>query len=359
MRNQHAGDAKVQPFRGALIGCGFFARNHMHGWAEAEGAEIVAVCDLDTDKARGFARDFGVAGIFSDAETMMAAVEPDFVDVATTVESHRPLVELSFGHGALTICQKPFAVSYADGLAMVEAGERAGRPLVIHENFRWERAFRILRAQLDEDAIGAPHFARISFRHGYDVYANQPYLAEVADFAIMDVGLHVFDVARFLMGDVTRISCETQRLNPRVAGEDAFAALLRHEGGGVSCIDVSFWSRIAPDPFPQTLVWLEGPKGTLELTFDYRIRLHRGGRVLEFDGEPGVPAWGARPWHAVQESVVAFEAHVVEVLRGTAAPQPSGRHNLATLALAFATYRANDGQEVVDMASFIAGGAVR
>lgn len=346
-------------YRGALIGCGFFARNHMHGWAAAEGAEIVAVCDLDRAKAEAFARDFAVAGVYSDAAAMLAAVRPDFVDVATTLESHRALVELSLAHGALTICQKPFAPSYADGLAMVEAAERAGRPLIVHENFRWEKAFRLIRARLDAGAIGRPHFARIAFRHGYDVYGRQPYLAEVADLALMDVGLHLFDVARILMGEVARIGCAAQRLSPRVRGEDAFTALLWHAEGGVSSVECSFFSKIVPEPFPQTLVWLEGDEGTLELDFGYRLRLHRGGALEQIDAEPPVPGWGARPWHAVQDSVAAFEAHVVEVLRGAAEPQPSGRHNLGTLAVALAAYRATERGEVVDIAGFIAAGALR
>jgi D-apiose dehydrogenase len=205
-------------FRGALIGCGFFARNHMNGQADAEGAHIVAVCDRDLSKAEAFARDFGVEGVHADAAAMLEAVRPDFVDVATTVETHRPLVELALGAGALTICQKPFAETWADGRAMLEAAERAGKPLIVHENFRWQRPLRLLRAQIDAGAIGQPFFARLSFRHGYDVYANQPYLAEVEDFALMDVGLHLFDVARFLMGDVAKLACMTQRLNPIVRG---------------------------------------------------------------------------------------------------------------------------------------------
>ena len=88
--------------------------------------EIVAVCDRDRGKVESFRRDFGVAEGFTDAAEMLAAVRPDFVDVATTVESHRPLVELSLEHGALTVCQKPFALSYADGLAMVGRRRRRG-----------------------------------------------------------------------------------------------------------------------------------------------------------------------------------------------------------------------------------------
>ncbi len=346
-------------FRGVLIGCGFFARNHMHGWIAAEGAEIVAVCDVDRGRAEEFARTFGVAGVYTDAKAMLREEKPDFVDVATTVETHRPLVELALAHGALTVCQKPFAPTWLDAVAMVEAAERAGRPLIIHENFRWERPFRILRTEIDAGAIGVPFFARLSFRHGYDVYANQPYLAEVEDFGLMDVGLHLFDLARFLMGDVAKLACMTQRLNPIVRGEDAFTTMLRHEGGAVTSVECSFFSKADPDPFPETLARVEGPEGTIEVTLGGRVRVQTAAGVREIDGDPPVPEWGGRPWHLVQDSVVAFEAHVVEVLRGRAEPQPSGRHNLGTLAMALAAYRSAARDEVVDMADFIAGGCVR
>lgn len=61
----------------------------------------------------------------------------------------------------------------------------------------------------------------------------------------------------------------------------------------------------------------------------------------------------------MQDSVAAFEAHVVEVLRGAAEPQPSGRHNLETLAMTLAAYRSAARGETVDMAEFVAGGASR
>ena len=342
-------------FRGALIGCGFFARNHMHGWADAPGAEIVAVCDIDPAKAEAFARTFG-AEPFTDAAAMLAATAPDFVDIATTVTTHRPLVELALAHGALTICQKPFAETWADGLAMVEAAARADRPLLVHENFRWQRAFRLLRAEIDAGIIGTPTFARLSFRHGFDIYANQPYLAQVPDLALTDIGLHLFDLARFLMGDVATAACLTQRLNPRVSGEDAFTALLGHTSGGVTSVEASFYARTTPDPFPETFARIEGPDGTLELDLGFRIRAHTRTGVREIDADPPVPAWGERPWHVIQDSVAAFETHVAQVLAGRAEPQPSGRHNLGTLAVTLACIRSAHRRETVDLAAFTAGG---
>ena len=173
------------------------------------------------------------------------------------------------------------------------------------------------------------------------------------------MGLHLFDVARFLMGDVATVSCLTQRLNPRIRGEDAFTTLLGHVGGGVSAVDCSFFTRTTPDPFPETLARIEGPGGTIEIDIGCRIRVHTAGGLREIDGDPPVPAWGARPWHMVQESVAAFEAHVVDVLAGRTGPQPSGRDNLATLAITLASYRSAARRETVDLAAFIAAGCPR
>jgi D-apiose dehydrogenase len=344
-------------FRGVLIGCGFFGRNHMRAWAATPHTAIVAVCDRDPARVASYKAQFGVEQGFCDAAETLAAVRPDFADIVTTVETHRPLVELCLAHGAMTICQKPFAQNYADGLAMVDAAKRTGRTLLVHENFRWQLPFRRLRALLDGGAIGRPRFLRLSFRHGFDIYADQPYLAEAPRLALMDVGLHLFDLARYLMGDAKTVSCATQRLNPRVKGEDAFSALVTHPGGGVTSVECSFDSRFGEERFPQTLAQLEGDEGSVEIVPGYRLRLHTSGGVREENVEPAVPGWGERPWHVVQDSVAAFNAHAADVLAGRAQPQPSGEHNLGTFALTLAAYRAASRQEVVDVGAFIAGGA--
>ena len=334
--------------RGVLIGCGFFARNHMAAWAELPGVEIVAVCDRDPAKAETYARDFGIARWGVEAAKVLAEVRPDFVDIATTVGSHRTLVELAARHARLVICQKPFAETMEDARAMVAACAASGAMLAVHENFRWQRPIREVKALLEAGEIGAPRWLRLSFRHGYDIYANQPYLAEVRDLALTDIGLHLFDMVRHLMGDVERLSCEVQRRNPKVAGFDAFQALLRHGSGAVSSVECSFHSVMTPDPFPQSLLVVEGYLGTIEVTEGFRLRLHRGGGVVEERGvEPPCPVWGARPWHLIQESVLEFQRQAVAALEGRGTVEPSGAHNLGTLEMVLAAIRAADEGVVV------------
>lgn len=335
--------------RGVLIGCGFFANNHMNAWAGIDGAEIVAVCDRDATKARAMAERFGVSGDYTDAAEMLAAVKPDFVDIATTSATHRTLVELAAPHARVIVCQKPMADSMAEGEAMVAAAAQAGATLLIHENFRWQKPFREIAARLVRGDLGRIHFARFAFRHGYDNYKNQPYLAEIERFTLMDVGLHLFDLSRHLVGEAATLSCRTQRLNPIVKGEDAFTALVGHESGATSVIDCSFYSKLTPHRFPQTTAWIEGEHGTIDLDEDYRMTVHGPNGRETLSVEPPVPAWGEAPWHAIQDSVIAFEQHVVDVLDGKADPQPSGAHNLRTLAMALAAYEAAANDTVIDL----------
>ena len=59
--------------RGALIGCGFFAQNHLNAWRAlaAEGVELVAVCDTDRKKGEAAAKTFAVPRVYDDAAAML------------------------------------------------------------------------------------------------------------------------------------------------------------------------------------------------------------------------------------------------------------------------------------------------
>jgi D-apiose dehydrogenase len=177
------------------------------------------------------------------------------------------------------ICQKPFAATLEDGRAMVAACAAAGVPLFVHENFRWQRPWREIAARIAAGDIGTPRFLRLSFRHAYDIYANQPYLAEEPDLALTDVGLHLFDMARSLMGEVARVSCETQRLNPRVTGQDAFQAVLRHTSGAVTSVECSFHTHLRPIPSRRRWAGSRATRARLELLADHRLRQHGAERA--------------------------------------------------------------------------------
>ncbi|MCH9706533.1 MAG: Gfo/Idh/MocA family oxidoreductase, partial [Actinomycetia bacterium] len=92
-----------RPYRFALIGCGFFAQNHLQAWAEMSDVELVATCDINPDSAAAAAETFGGTP-YTDAAELFANEELDFVDIATTPPTHRMMVELAAQHQVAAIC---------------------------------------------------------------------------------------------------------------------------------------------------------------------------------------------------------------------------------------------------------------
>lgn len=338
-------------FRAGLIGCGFFAQNHLHAWKDlADDVDLVALCDRDEGRLAAAQGRFGVAHGYRDAAEMFAKEELDFVDIVTTMPSHEALVLQAARAGCHVIVQKPFAPSWRACVTMVEACREAGVTLMVHENFRFQTPLLAVREVVDSGAIGALNWGRLTFRTGYDVYANQPYFYDEEQLIILDLGIHVLDMARVYLGEVERISCETQRINPKIKAEDMATMLLRHTSGAVSVIDCTYAAKLDPDPFPQTLVHLEGKDGSIRLDVGYRMTVTTpAGTSTRSVDSPLLP-WTSQPWHTAQESVLNTQRHWIACLKAGRQPETSGEDNLKTYALVQAAYRAAAEQRAVQPA---------
>lgn len=339
--------------RGALVGCGFFAINHLHGWRDCSGASIAALCDQSAERLQVVGDQFGIAARFSDAREMLESVKPDFVDIATTVASHRSLVELAAELRIPVICQKPFAKNLADAKAMITACEKANVPLMVHENFRWQSAIMKVQEVLQSGKIGTAFWGRISFRSAYDVFSGQPYLAEGERFIVEDLGIHAIDVARFLLGNAANVSARITRVNPNIKGEDVATILLDHGGGCASIVDCSYASLRKAEAFPETLIEIDGSLGTLQLTQGYKLSVTTASGTTWSDVSPPLLPWASQPWHNIQESVALIQQHWVDCLRTGAEPATSGRDNLQTLALVEAVYESARTLKTVEIADLL------
>jgi D-apiose dehydrogenase len=333
--------------RAAVIGCGYFATNHLNAWAHLDGVEIAGVCDIDEAKARAAAERYQVPRWFTDPAEMLRVVRPDFVDVVTTMQSHRQLVTLCASERVPVIVQKPFAPTYADCVAMVEACDAAGVTLMVHENFRFQQPLRRVRQVLDSGVIGTPLWGRISFRTGQDVKAPQPYLYDEERFIILDLGVHVLDVARFFLGEVDTVFCRHRRVDPRIRGEDMASVMLGHTDGATSMVDFTYESRKLPDYASQTLVSIEGTAGAVELNPNFQLGITADGKLTVEDASDPLPRWPSASWHPAQDSVYLTQAHWLQRFREGREPETSGHDNLKTYAIVDAAYEsAATGQAV-------------
>jgi predicted dehydrogenase len=340
--------------RGALIGCGFFAVNHLHGWRDVSGAEIVSICDSNAERLNAVGDRFGIAQRYRNATEMLDREQPDFVDIATTVQSHRTLVELAATKRIPMICQKPFAPNLADAKAMVVACAKAKVPLMVHENFRWQSPIQHVKHVIQSGEIGDIFWGRVSFRSAYDVFSGQPYLAEGDRFIVEDLGIHALDIARFLMGDAHNVNARTRRINPKIKGEDVATIMLDHGNGVTSIVDCSYATQLETEPFPETLIELDGTKGALRLEQGYKLTVTSPSGTRHQDVSPPLLPWASKPWHNIQESVALIQQHWVDCLRSGKEPETSGRDNLKTFALVEAVYQSASSGQTVNIGKLLA-----
>jgi predicted dehydrogenase len=326
------------PLRVGVIGCGFFAENNLAAWTGIEGVTLAAVCDLDIAKARSAAGRHGAKSVYASAAGLLESGEVDFVDIATTMRSHVELVGLAAERGIPVIVQKPLAPSFAECLSIIDTCKAAKIPFMVHENTRFLRPVRKVREIIESGSLGTLTWGRIAFRTGHDIYGKQPYLAQEEHFVLLDLGVHMLDVARFLLGEVDRLYCQSQSIKPGIRGEDMATTVLSHANGATSVVECSYASPIHPDPFPELTLQIEGTRGSLRLEPGYALTVFSDGKVQKFDVSPKLFSWSTPPWHGTQESVHAIQQHWIKCLREGKDPETSGADSRKTYGLVFGAY---------------------
>jgi predicted dehydrogenase len=323
----------------AVVGCGFYAQNHLNAWADLkpEGAILTAVCDRDPEKAAAAGKKFSVPH-FTDMETMLDTVKIELVDIATRMGTHRELAAIAARRGIGAVVQKPLAPTWEECVAIVAEAKKHGAWLAVHENFRFATAMRNVKKTLEQGTIGTPTWARLSWRTGFDVYRGQPYLAEEEKLVIQDVGIHILDLARYFLGEVDYLTCETQKRNPKIKAEDTATIMMRHKSGAVSLVEATYAAKRGNDPFPETMLEIEGDGGSLIVTKGEKMTVTTND--LTFEDSIGGPLlrWTSRPWHVSQEAVLHTNRHMFERFRDGLPADTSGDDNLKTYALTEAAY---------------------
>ena len=331
----------MKNLRFAIFGAGFWARCQLAAWREVGGVECVAIYNRSRDKAEAFARDLGIPAVYDDAEKLLREVKPDFVDNITEVGGHKPLSLLCAKHRIPCICQKPMAALLKDARQMVAAFAKAKTPFFVHENWRWQTPMRALINALRAGVIGTPFRARLTFTSGFDVWANQPALGELEQFILTDMGTHVLDTARACFGEAGSLYCQLHKtLRPAVKGDNV-ATLLLSMGEARTSVVVELAYAKTPlerECFPQTLVFVEGPLGSIEVTDDYWLRVTTKKGTHSRRHAPPRYAWADPRYDVAQSSMVACHRDLLAALRGEGSGETTGADNLKTMELVFGAY---------------------
>lgn len=241
----------------AVLGVGRMGARHARNVARSPVLELVGVADGEAARARALASELGcdaVAGIDE-----LLTLEPDGLVVATPPMTHAAAIEQAAAAGVHLFCEKPLALDLGTAARAVAAAERGGVRLQLGFQMRFDRDLQRLAQLLASGALGRPFQLHARLR---DVAApSREYLAGSGGY-FHDGAVHCFDLARWLLGEVTEVTAVGAALSSplfeEVGDVDNAIVVLRFASGALGTIDVS---RVAGYGF-DSAVELLGELGT-------------------------------------------------------------------------------------------------
>ena len=289
----------AKTIRVGVVGTGM-GRYHMEGFAKQDGVELVAVCDLNQPEARLFADQYGVdnAKVFTDYRKMFSMPELDAVGIATPNCMHAPMTIDALKKGKHVLIEKPMALNPKEAKAMVSAAKKAGKRLMVEQAMRFSKDAQLARAYYDRGEYGEVYYARstwirrkgwprLNFEPGGSMGRGEWFIrkGEAGFGALGDIGVHLVDLAWYLMGMPKPLSVSGMMWNKVAAPilkrkkmpcevDEMATAFVRLEGGRVIQVEVCWDSHNQP----KQEVFVYGDQGGCSL---FPAKVYRGEDVLE------------------------------------------------------------------------------
>jgi predicted dehydrogenase len=228
------------------------------------------------------------------------------------------------------------APAVEDCEAMVDACERAGVRLFIHENWRWQPWYREAKRLELEGALGRVFHLGFRMRtgdgRGPEPYTVQPYFRQMPRLLIFETLVHFLDTFRFLGGEIGSLYCRTARINPVIAGEDYAILQLSFQSGAHGLIDANRISGPLPPDATFGTLSIEGNEASLRMDGEGRLFVRPYGDV-ECEHAYSIPHGGYRG-----DSILALHEHFVDCLLHGKPCESEGREYLKTVRAVAAAY---------------------
>jgi myo-inositol 2-dehydrogenase/D-chiro-inositol 1-dehydrogenase len=225
-----------------IIGAGRIGKLHAENLvSHVSGVEVVAIADVDPKAAQETAARLKIPRTTTDYREILADQEIHAVAICSSTNTHAHLIQEAAAAGKHIFCEKPIDFDLHKIDAALGAVEAAGVNLQVGFNRRFDPNFHKVHEMVADGKIGQPHILRITSR---DPAPPPIEYIQVSGGIFLDMTIHDFDMARFLMGsEVEEIFVAAGVLvDPQIgaAGDlDTAVITLRFENGALGTIDNS------------------------------------------------------------------------------------------------------------------------
>ncbi len=248
-----------------LLGSGWVADVHVQA-ALAAGSQVVAVASHDATRTAAFAAAHGIERSTTDWRSLCTAPDIDAVIVATPNYLHAEQVLHALSCGLNVLVEKPMAIDVVDAEAMVAAAEAADRVLCVGHMWRYRDEVLAMR-----NRVAAGDFGHVVRTHGFGVHAGwgpSGWFTERAlagGGALIDMGIHAIDTARFLLGDPqpVGVSASLGTAYGDYDVDDDGVVLIDWDNGARSVVECGWWQPTLGGVEADTVVFGTGGSGRI------------------------------------------------------------------------------------------------
>jgi len=337
----------TKTFRLALVGCGRISKNHFDAIAKVDGLDLVAVSDIDKERARAAGETLDVPW-FANYHDMLAKADCDVVTICTPSGLHASQGIAAAKAGKHVITEKPMAITLEQADSLVQACDTAGVKLFVVKQNRLNPSIQLLKRAVDKGRFGRIYLANTTVRwHRPQEYYDAASWRGTWEFdggAFMNQASHYVDLIQWLVGPVESVVAKTATQARRIEAEDSGVAVLKFRSGALGVIEVNVLT------YPRNLegsITIIGEKGTAKIGGTAVNRVEHWAFADYDDDDKLIEAAATSPPSVYGFGHEGYYRNVLSVLHGEADPETDGRAGRKSLELILGIYEsAKTGRDV-------------
>jgi predicted dehydrogenase len=281
-----------------MLGYAFMGKAHSNAyrkiaymtWPPPLVPRLVAMAGRTEEAVAEASRRYGYEGYVTDWRELVASDEIELFDNSGPNNLHAEPSIAAAEAGKHVVCEKPLARTADESYDVWQRVAAAGVKHMCAFNYRFVPAVRLARQMLEAGELGEIYHFRGAYLQEWgdtegDIWRFQREAA--GSGALGDLGAHVIDLARYLVGEIESVSATTQTFVEGRDVDDAFEAAVTFEGGAVGTLEAS---RFCPGR-KNAFTWeINGSKGSIAFDLERLNEL----QVYFRDSSPGDRAQGFR-----------------------------------------------------------------
>lgn len=331
----------------AISGAGFIAGVHAKAILKLNDARLDAVVEYDSSRAEKFAQDYGIGRVYMTVDQLVADGGADALIIGVPNVLHAPQTESALKAGIAVLVEKPMAVTAEEADRMYYASQKYRQVLMVAHCWRFDTEVNWLKEQVENDALG-----RIVRTKGYGVHANwgpEGWFKKwklAGGGALVDMGIHALDTARYLLGDPEPQSVYAKISTNYVVADvdDTGIVIVTWKNGAVSYFESGWWQPHTDGPEAATQLYGTKGFGSLFPTL-LEIPNPEANKVDTTDSGFTFP----REDHAPQEMYDRQMKYFAECVRTHSTPKPGGLEGWTNMRILDAAYQSSREGRVVDL----------